>query len=322
MGPSIRWAGGFRETCWTVGGVRVLVCDMDKLSVMKAFCRIVERGSFSRAADDLGVSAALLSREVKLLEESLGTSLLTRTTRSMSLTDHGRHFYDEARDIVEAVSRVEDGIRKSASSVSGPLKIGCSNAFGDAIVAPMLPDFLAEYPDVRVTLALDERVVDIVEEGIDLTLRVGAVLQDSTLIARKIGTFRQRLFAAPGYLETYGTPKDPADIDGHRIAGFLLADHLLEWNLTGPKGTVTVNVDPTLRISNSVVLARIIASGYGIGSLPSFISDAAEANGELVRVLPDHELPPREIYAVTASRLGMDARVQAFIDHLRSALAD
>lgn len=294
---------------------------MDKLSVMKAFCRIVERGSFSRAAEDLGVSAALLSREVKLLEESLGIALLTRTTRSMSLTDHGRHFYDESRDIVEAVARVEDGIRANASSVSGPLKVGCSNSFGEAIIGPMLPDFLLEYPDVRVTLTLEERVVDIVEEGIDLTLRVDSVLQDSSLVARKIGRFHQRLFAAPAYLKEYGEPQNPADIEGHRIAGFLVADHLLEWSLTGPEGTTTISVDPTLRISNSVVLSKILASGYGIGALPSFISDTPEAKRKLVRVLPDHELPPRDIYAVTASRLGMDAKVLAFIEHLRRALA-
>ncbi|MGJ8622634.1 MAG: LysR family transcriptional regulator [Yoonia sp.] len=295
---------------------------MDKLSVMKAFCRIVERGSFSRAAEDLGVSAALLSREVKLLEESLETVLLTRTTRSMSLTDHGRRFYDDARDIVDAVARVEDGIRQSASTVSGPLKIGCSNSFGEAIIGPMLPGFLAEYPDVRVTLALEERVVDIIEEGIDLTLRVGAVLQDSALIARKVGTFHQRLFASPIYLAKHGTPQSPADIEGHRIAGFLLADHLLEWALTGPEGSVTISVNPDLRISNSIVLSDILASGYGIGPLPSFVSNGPEARGALTRVLPNHELPAREIYAVTAARLGMDARVLAFIKHLRRALAD
>lgn len=294
---------------------------MDKLSVMKAFCRIVERGSFSRAAEDLGVSAALLSREVKLLEESLETTLLTRTTRSMSLTDHGRRFYDEARDIVEAVARVEDGIRQSASTVSGPLKIGCSNSFGQAIIGPMLPGFLAEYPDVRVTLALEERVVDVIEEGIDLTLRVGTVLQDSSLIARKIGTFHQRLFASPAYLAEHGTPETPADVEGHRIAGFLLADHLLEWALTGPDGTETVSVDPDLKISNSIVLSEILAAGYGIGPLPSFVSKGPEARGALTRVLPDYELPTRDIYAVTAARLGMDARVLAFIEHLRRALA-
>lgn len=294
---------------------------MDKLSVMNAFCRIVERGSFSRAAEDLGVSAALLSREIKLLEESLGTSLLTRTTRSMSLTDHGRHFYDEARDIVAAVSAVEDRIRAQASSLRGPLKVNCSNSFGQAVVGPMLPAFLAAHPEIRLTLSLEERVVDLVEEGIDVSIRVGAVLKDSTLVARKVGDFRQSLFAAPAYLAEAGTPEGPGDIEGHRVAGFLMADHLLEWELTGQGATRTIGVDPAVRIGNSLILRDLLISGYGIGALPDFVSRGAEASGALVRVLPDHALPSREIFAVTASRLGMDARVLAFVEHLRGALA-
>ncbi|MDJ0630201.1 MAG: LysR substrate-binding domain-containing protein [Rhodobacter sp.] len=294
---------------------------MDKLSVMNAFCRIVERGSFSRAAEDIGVSAALLSREIKLLEESLGTTLLTRTTRSMSMTDHGRHFYDEARGILAAVTRVEDGIRDSASSLRGPLKVGCSNSFGESIVGPMLPAFLVEYPDIRLTLSMDERVVDLVEEGIDLSIRVGNVLQDSSLIARKIGTFRQRLFAAPSYLAENGSPETPADIHSHKVAGFLMADHLMEWQLAGPNGIEVLNVDPTLRINNSIVLRDLLVAGYGIGTLPGFVSQRAEVKGDLICVLPDYELPPRDVFAVTASRLGMDAKVLAFVEHLCRALA-
>ena len=295
---------------------------MDKLSVMNAFCRIVERGSFSRAAEDLGVSAALLSREIKLLEESLGTTLLTRTTRSMSVTDQGRHFYDEAQGILEAVTRVEDGIRDSASSLRGPLKVGCSNSFGESIIGPMLPRFLAEYPGIRLTLSMEERVVDLVEEGIDLSIRVGNILQDSSLIARKIGTYRQRLFAAPSYLAKNGSPETPADIQGHQIAGFTMADHLMEWQLAGPEGVETLNVDPTLRINNSVVLRDLLVAGYGIGTLPGFVSQRAEAAGDLIAVLPEYELPPREVFAVTASRLGMDAKVLSFVEHLRGALAN
>lgn len=295
---------------------------MDKLSVMSAFCRIVERGSFVGAAEDLDVSAALLSREVKLLEESLGTTLLTRTTRSMSLTEHGRQFYDEARDIVDAVSKVENGIRESASSLRGPLKVNCSNSFGQAVISPILPTFLEAYPEIRLTLSLDERVVDMVQEGIDLSFRVGAVLQDSTLIARRVGSFRQRIFASPEYLDRAGTPAIPADVASHTIVGFLMADHLMEWQLSGPNGSETLKVDPSVRISNSLILRDLLASGYGIGTLPGFVSREAEASGALVRVLPDYELPEREVYAVTASRLGMDAKVLAFVEHVRAALTD
>lgn len=295
---------------------------MDKLSVMTAFCRIVERGSFARAAEDLGVSSALLSREVKLLEESLGTSLLTRTTRSMSLTDNGRQFYDEARDIVDAVSRAEEGIRQQAGEVRGPLKVNCSNSFGQSVIGPMLPEFLERYPDIRLTLSLDERVVDMVEAGIDVSIRVNAVLQDSSLVARKVGHFNQRVFASPAYLERHGAPDRPADVTDHRIIGFLMADHLIEWQFTGPNGSEAISIDPEVRIGNSLIMRDLIVAGHGIGTLPTFVSKSAEAAGEIVRVLPDYELPSREIFAVTTSRLGMDAKVTAFVDHLKTALAD
>lgn len=217
---------------------------MDKLSVMQAFRRIVERGSFARAAEDLGVSPALLSREVKLLEESLGSVLLTRTTRSMSLTDAGRLYYEEALGILEAVSGVEDRIREGAGAVRGHLRVNASSSFGQMVIAPMLPDFLAAYPDLRFTLSMDDRVVDMVEGGFDVSIRIRAAMPDSTLVARKIGTMRQRIFASPDYLAREGAPDTPEDVAGHRVVGFLLADHLTTWRLHGPKGEDVVELDP------------------------------------------------------------------------------
>lgn len=293
---------------------------MDKLSVMNAYCRIVERGSFARAAEDLGVSPALLSREVKLLEESLGATLLTRTTRSMSLTDPGRLYYEEARDILGAVGGVEDRIRARTGAVRGELKINASTSFGQEVIAPLLPGFLETYPDLRITLSLDDRVVDMVEGGFDVSIRIRQTMPDSTLVARKIATTRQRMFAAPGYLAQAGTPARPGDIPGHRIVGFLLGDHLAEWELCGPDGQETLHVDPRVKVGNSLVLRDLLIAGHGIGTLPDFISDPAEARGDLVRVLPGWELPSREIAAVTGSRFGMDTKVAAFLDRLRAAL--
>ncbi|EPX76146.1 LysR family transcriptional regulator [Salipiger mucosus] len=293
---------------------------MDKLSVMRAFRRIVERGSFARAAEDLGVSPALLSREIKLLEESLGTTLLTRTTRAMSLTDAGRLYYDEASGILDAVTGVETRIRDGAGTVGGHLKVNASSSFGQAVIAPILPGFLDAYPDLRVTLSMDDRVVDMIEGGFDVSIRIRAAMPDSALLARKIGTMRQRIFAAPGYLERAGTPQEPQDIANHRVLGFLLADHLTSWVLHGPAGTTTVALDPPVRLGNSLVLRDLLVAGQGLGTLPDFVSHEPEARGELVRVLPDWELPAPEIFAVTASRLGMDAKVTAFLDHLGHAL--
>lgn len=299
-----------------------VAAKLDKLSVMHAFRRIVERGSFTRAAKDLGVSPALLSREIRLLEESLGSTLLTRTTRSMSITDAGQLYYDEATAVLGAVTAMEDRIREGAGAVRGHLKVNASNSFGQTVIAPLLPGFLDAYPDLRFTLSLDERVVDMVEGGIDVAIRIRTSMPDSALVARRIGTVRQRIFAAPAYLERTGVPERPEDIRNRKVIGFLLGDHLTSWNLSGPSGTATLDLDPEIRVGNSLVLRDLLIAGQGIGTLPSFISDAPEKRGDLVRILPDWELPAPEIFAVTASRLGMDAKVTAFLEHLRAALGD
>jgi DNA-binding transcriptional LysR family regulator len=293
---------------------------MDKLSVMQAFRRIVERGSFARAAEDLGVSPALLSREIKLLEESLGSSLLTRTTRAMSLTDAGRLYYDEASGILDAVTSVETRIREGAGAVRGHLKVNASSSFGQTVISPILPEFLEAHPDLRLSLSLDDRIVDLVEGGFDVSIRIRPAMPDSALIARKIGTMRQRIFAAPAYLARAGIPERPEDIAGHSVIGFLLADHLTKWALQGPSGAIILDLDPAIRVGNSLVLRDLLITGQGIGTLPDFVSNEPERRGELVRVMPEWELPAPEIFAVTASRLGMDAKVTAFLDHLRAAM--
>ena len=293
---------------------------MDKLSVMQAFRRIVERGSFARAAEDLGVSPALLSREVKLLEESLGSTLLIRTTRAMSLTDAGRLYYDEATGILDAVTEVETRIRDGAGAVLGHLKVNAPSSFGQMVIAPILPGFLEDCLDLRLTLSMDDRVVDMVEGGFDLSIRIRATMPDSALVARKIGTIRQRLFASSAYLKQAGVPQTPDDISDHKVVGFLHAYHLTTWTLTGPAGSATIDLDPPVRAGNSLVLRDLLIAGQGIGTLPDFVSNGPEQQGTLVRVLPEWELPSSGIFAVTASRLGMDAKVTAFLDHLRVAL--
>ncbi|SFR49535.1 LysR family transcriptional regulator [Litoreibacter janthinus] len=294
---------------------------MDKLSVMNAFCRIVDRGNFARAAEDLGVSSALLSREVKLLEESLCCVLLTRTTRTMSLTDHGRHYYDQAQAILDAVGQVEDRIRRHSGEVRGNLRINAPNSYGQIVLSPLIPEFLTQHPDLEVTLSLDDRVIDMIEGGFDLSIRIRAELPDSALVARRLSTVRQRLFASPDYLAQAGTPKTPTALRDHATAAYMLADDALHWTLTGRDRTEVITLAPRLRVGSSLVLQDLLIAGFGIGALPDFISDIPEADGRLVRVLPDYELPPRYVFAVTASRLGSDAKVTAFLDQLRATLA-
>lgn len=294
---------------------------MDKLSAMRAYCRIVERGSFTRAAEDLGVSAALLSREVSRLEASLGVALLSRSTRRMTLTEAGRVYYDEALAILQAVGSFEERIREKAGVVGGHLKVNAPSSFGQIVVAPMLPAFCRQYPDLRISLNLDDRVIDMVEGGFDLTLRLRSTLKDSSLRARRLGDVQVGIFASPEYLERMGTPMTPEDIRHHQTCAYLLSEHLETWDLTGPGGAVSVPVDPKIRVGNSFVLMDLLKAGMGLGTLPDFISRPAEAAGRLVRVLPDHSLTARHVWAVLPAATRQDGKVSAFLGALEKALS-
>ena len=294
---------------------------MDKLAFMRAYCRIVERGSFAKAAEDLQVSPALLSRDLKQLEDSLGCALLARTTRRMSLTEHGRLYYEEARRILADVERSEDAVRQAAGQISGRLRVHAPHSFGVAVLGALLPGFLAKYPGVDLTLSFDDRVVDMIEGGYDLTIRIRAALPDSGLIAREIAQIGQALFASPAYLAQHGQPQAADDLAAHHMVGYLHADDATAWTLQGPEGSWVVPHQARLQVGSSLVLRDLLMAGQGIGALPDFLSGSALRDGRLVRVLPQHALPCRHLYAVTASRRAMDAKTLAFIDYLQTALS-
>jgi DNA-binding transcriptional LysR family regulator len=287
---------------------------------MQAFCRIVERGSFAKAAEDLEVSPALLSRELKLLEQRLGCVLLARTTRRMALTEHGRLYHTEARRILADIARTEEAVRGAAGRIAGRLSVNAPHSFGVTVLAPLLPSFLARHPEVELSLSFDDRVVDMIEGGHDLTLRIRAALPDSGLVAREIASVQQALFAAPSHLARHGRPRSPRDLASRPTVGYLHADDPAAWTLLGPSGSVTVMHHAALKVGSSLVLRDLLVAGHGIGALPDFLSSPAERDGRLVRVLPRYAMPARHVYAVTASRRGADAKALAFIDHLQSAL--
>lgn len=294
---------------------------MDRLSFMRAFCRIVELNSFSRAAEDLGLSTALLSRETRLLEESLGCVLLSRTTRSMTLTDNGKLYYDECRRILEDVGALDAALRAGAGVVRGRLKVNAPLSFGLSVLSPMLPAFLARYPEIDIALTLDDRVIDMVEGGHDVSIRVRAELPDSSLVARRLATVDQRLYASPAYLDAQGRPQTPEDLKSHRICAFTLADHATVWALSDGAGQQRLAIQPRHTVSNSLFLRDMLEAGQGIGALPGFLAREAVAAKRLERVLPDHALPDRHVFAVLAARLGADAKTRAFLSFVEEALA-
>jgi DNA-binding transcriptional LysR family regulator len=294
---------------------------MDKLTFMRAYCRIVERGSFAKAADDLQVSPALLSRDLKLLEVSLGCALIARTTRRMSLTEHGRVYYEEARRILADVERSEEAVRQAAGQVSGSLRVNAPHSFGVTVLASLIPAFLERHPDVELNLSFDDRVVDMIEGGFDLSIRIRAALPDSGLIAREIASVGQALFASPAYLARHSAPHTVQDLAAHPAVGYLHADDATAWTLEGPEGLETVPHHARMQVGSSLVLRDLLISGLGIGALPDFLSSPAEREGRLVRVMEQYRLPSRHLYAVTSSRRGADAKTLAFIDHLQAAVA-
>lgn len=293
---------------------------MDKTFFMKAFCRIVELNNVSKAAEDLGLSPSLLSRELKAMEQSLGVSLMARTTRKLTLTEHGRIYYEECQRILGDVDRLERAMRDGAQSPRGLLKVNMPQSFGLSVVSPHIDKFIKAYPDIRLNLVLDDRVLDMVKEGFDLSIRVRPDLDDSSLHARKIGMVTQKICAAPSYLQWRGRPQTPAELLDYDLFGFSLSQKVNVWELVSSETSTSVSIDPPVMVNNSLFLRDMLCNGLGIGSLPSFICDPLLKSRELIEVLPEYRLPSRSIYALTASRLGLDGKTKAFIKFIQDLL--
>lgn len=294
---------------------------MDRLDVMRAYCRVVERMSITKAADDLGLSAALISKHLKLLETGLGCILLARSTRSMSLTEHGRHYYDECRRLLGEIDALDTAMREEIAAPKGRLRVNAPLSYSLVVLAPLLPRFTQAFPDIELILDLDDRVRNVVEEGFDISIRIRAELPDSTLVVRPLGTVRQYICASPDYLARRGEPAAPADLPGHDIVGYGLADSATSWTFESAAGSVTVAPQPRVTVGNSLFLRDMLLQGAGIGSLPSFIAEPCFETDRLSAVLPDYRLPERRIYAVTPTRRGIDARTRAFLDFLQENIA-
>lgn len=294
---------------------------MDQLNAMRAFRRVVELGGFARAAEDLGASAAGLSKQIRQLEEHLGAVLLQRTTRRMSLTDAGQAYFAECRRLLDEMDRVEHALRAQAGQVEGRLRVNAPTSFGLAVLSPLLGDFLARHPRLKLDLALDDRVLDVIGTGFDVSLRVRSTLEDSSLIARRLGTIQQMLCASPDYLQRRGVPGTPSELLQHDVLAYALADTPDSWQLQGPEGMTRVALPPARTVvNNSLMLCDLLCAGLGIGALPSFLAAPAIASGRLRRILPACGYPPRQVYAIYPTTRHLPPKVQVFVDFLAQAL--
>ncbi|WP_199635250.1 LysR substrate-binding domain-containing protein [Serratia sp. PAMC26656] len=292
---------------------------MDVLLAMRAFRRVVERNSFYKAAEDLAVTPAALSKQIKQLEARLATVLIARTTRTMSLTEAGQLYYQEACRLLGEFDALEQTVAASVQQVSGTLRINAPLSFGLMVLSPLLPQFMQRYPELQVELTLDDRVLDVVAAGFDISLRIRRHLPDSSLSARSLGEVQQRLCAAPAYLAQYGTPKTVAQLQHHQCLAYSLAEKPGHWHFTLGEENLSVAVNPRLTANNSLMLRDMIGAGLGIGSLPSFVADPEIAAGRLVRLFPDFSSEAHQVFAVYPTRRHVQHKVRLFTDFIREA---
>ncbi|HYE00940.1 MAG TPA: LysR family transcriptional regulator, partial [Alphaproteobacteria bacterium] len=270
---------------------------MDKLAALTVFRRVVERGGFAAAARDLGLSNPAVSKQIAALETGLGARLLNRTTRRLALTEDGRAFYERTCRILDDLAEAELAVGDAARAPRGTLKVNAPMSFGLAQLAPRLPEFMALHPGVTVDLALDDRVVDPLEGGFDVALRIRTHLPDSSLVARRLAPVGRALVAAPAYLARRGAPADPDDLAGHDCLTYALAAQPGRWAFDGPDGRREVAVRGRLVANNALALRLAVLAGQGLTLTPRFVVADDIAAGRLVPLLPDWRAEGHALYA-------------------------
>ena len=293
---------------------------MDKFHEMKVFSAVVEAGSFTGATRTLDMSKAAVSRYVAELEERLGVRLLHRTTRKLSPTSEGEIFYARCRELLDNLNEAEAEITARSGEAHGLLKVNVPVTFGLMHLAPLWPTFLARHSRLDLDITLSDRVVDLVEDGFDLAVRIGQ-LPASSLISRKLASTRMILCASPGYLERHGEPRRPDELLRHDVISYSLFSAGETWSFQGPDGDVSVKVAPRVRTNSGDTCRAAALQHQGIILQPTFIVGKDLAQGTLREILPAFRSIELGIYAVYPSRKFVSPKVRLLIDFLVEAFA-
>ncbi|CAN5309534.1 LysR family transcriptional regulator [soil metagenome] len=287
---------------------------------MAIFAKVVELRSFAAAAAELTLSKATISKAVTRLEERLGARLFNRTSRRLALTDAGRSLADRAAQLLADGEAAENEALAQSAAPRGLVRLAVPMTYGTNVVAPLLPEFLATFPDVTIDLNLSDATVDLIGEGFDAAIRI-ASLPDSSLIARRLCAMPRYLVASPAYLEREGRPTHPMHLARHRCLGYTYLANPGIWHFSNAAGeTASVRPDGPLRVNNGEALLPTLLAGLGITDLPEFIVGAALASGQLEAVMPDWWQTPSGVYLVTPPGGPRPARVTALMDFLAEKL--
>ncbi len=291
------------------------------LQELAIFVAVAETEGFSAAAKRLGASKAMVSVAIARLEARLGVRLFQRTTRRLSLTEAGAATLPHAQRSLLAARDAEEAATQALASPRGVLRVSAPMSFGLLHVVPALGAFAKAHAEVQVDLVLDDRIVDLVEGGFDLAIRIAA-LPDSGLIAHRIGTNRSVLVAHPEYLARAGTPRTPGELAEHAVLLYTLSTSGSRWPLTRGAKTETIRVSGPLKVNSSLALHRAVHAGLGIARIPLFAVGEDLARGALVQVLPDWKSPEQGIFAVTTAREYLPRKTRAFIDFFRERIGE
>ena len=295
---------------------------MDKFANLSAFVAVVETDSFSQAAVRLGIGKSIVSRRVSALEAALGVQLLQRTTRSLSLTSSGRQFYEHAVRILGELDEAEQAVSESSTELRGRLRLAGPLSFGLHHLNAAVADFLGRHPGIEIDLDLNDREVNLVEEGLDMTVRIGD-LRDSTLLARRLGSARFVTCASPDYLQRHGAPLQPEDLHNHVGLLYTNIPPAQAWQFRRDgKDTAVTMPGIRVRANNGDALAAMAVAGLGIVNLPSFIVSDKIVSGELTPILTDYRRAPVGIHAVFPPGRLLTRRVRLFADFLAERFGD
>lgn len=305
--------------------------EMDKLQSMATFVRVVEAGSFSAVAHESDTTQSAVSKQVAALERVLGVKLLTRTTRSLALTEEGERYFEQARRLVAEIAEAEGALKRGEQQLTGWLRIAASVGFGRLKLMPVIQSFLAAHPTVKIDLRLHDSFVDLVEQGIDAAVRIGD-LADSSLIARRIGTSHRQIVAHRRYLRSLpkglSIPRKPEDLPLHNCIVYTELAMRNNWPFTAgagapePEGTTRiVRVEGNLQTNSSEVIRAATLSGMGIAYAPDWLFDEEVASGEVQPLLTDWRPPPIPVHLVSPRERRNSAKVRAFAQYVANALA-
>lgn len=301
---------------------------LNDLNDLFYFAKIVEHGSLSAASAALGIAKSVLSQHLSRLEAHLGVRLLQRDTRKLQITDVGARYYQRCRAVLAEVERANSVIDDARGTPRGVVRVTSPVNFAQTILAPLLADFMLEYPEVEIVLDMTNREVDLIAEGYDVVLRIAPGIRASSLAVRSFVLRRHQLVASPAYVERHGLPRAPEDLRGAIGLGGLLdlgRGNRHSWRLTGPDGQITeIAFSPRLVTEDIVVIRHAALGGCGIAELPTVMCRDEIADGRLIVLLPEWSLPEMTLYTVFPSRKGLAPAVRCFIDylseHLREAL--